>query len=84
MATMLDCLSMYCTENTAIMVTMATLPTKEGTNEQTKLILIYIYKDREASRNYKFILIKLSEMFACTQQTSTDLNETYSKVTSVG
>jgi len=38
MATMLDCLSMYCTENTAIMVTMAVLPTKEGTNEQTKLI----------------------------------------------
>ena len=47
MATMLDCLSMYCTENIAIMVTMAALPTKEGTNKQTELILICIYTKTE-------------------------------------
>jgi hypothetical protein len=43
MATKLDCLSMHCTEKKKKMVTMAALPTKEGTNEQTKLILICIY-----------------------------------------
>lgn len=47
MATMLDCLSMYCTENIAIMVTMAALSTKEGTIEQTKLILMCIYTKTE-------------------------------------
>jgi hypothetical protein len=48
MATMLECLSMYCTENTATMVTMAAYkPRKEQTSKPNSFLYIYIQIQRQ-------------------------------------